>query len=164
MSFSGALHRHNFLEVHWHCIWYSMTINYQYLFYQERGQKQKLLGVHCKRSIKTLATSVQSDKGLYEINSKKRATWLKTAIAYLGFAEASHTEEALVIVNGHNTRNNGACYSNLTTIIHKFEEIVSVIEKLSNNEICTSIHLKNNCSISTRRTNRGFKSFTSTYE
>lgn len=70
-------------------------------------------------------------------------TWSLKSVwyAYLGFAESSHTQEALVIVDGHNTGNNGAFYPNLTTIVDKFEEDISVIEELSNNEVCSGINL-----------------------
>lgn len=62
--------------------------------------------------------------------------------SYLCFAEASHAKEALVIVNGHNTRYNRTGYPDLTAIIHKFKEDVSVVEELSYNEISSSVNLK----------------------
>ena len=53
--------------------------------------------------------------------------------AHLCFAETSHTYEAFIVVDGHNSRNNGTGNSNLTTVVDKFEENVSVIEQLSYN-------------------------------
>ena len=61
---------------------------------------------------------------------------------YLRFAKFGHAYETFVIIDGHNTRYNRTSYSNLSTIINKLEENVSVIEKLGNNQISTSIKLK----------------------
>ena len=60
---------------------------------------------------------------------------------YLSFAKTSHANEALVVINRHNSRNNGASNSNLATIIHKFEVNVSVIKQLCDDYICSGIHL-----------------------
>lgn len=61
--------------------------------------------------------------------------------AYLGFTESSHAKETPVVIDGHDTRNNGTSNSNLAAIIYKLEENVSVIEQLGNDEICSSINL-----------------------
>lgn len=61
---------------------------------------------------------------------------------YPGFAKPSHAEETFVIINWHYARNNRTSYSNLPTIIHKLEKNISIIEKLSDNKICTSINLQ----------------------
>jgi hypothetical protein len=52
---------------------------------------------------------------------------------YLGFAKTSHTYEALVVINRHNTRDNGTIDSDLAAVIHKFQENISIIKELSNN-------------------------------
>ena len=59
---------------------------------------------------------------------------------YLSLAKTSHANEALVIINWHNARDNGTLNSNLATIIDKFEENISVVEKLSDNKISSSIN------------------------
>lgn len=48
--------------------------------------------------------------------------------AYLCFAKTSHAQEALIVINGHNSRNNGTIYSNLATVIHKLEKDIGIIE------------------------------------
>lgn len=46
----------------------------------------------------------------------------------LCFAKASHAQEAFVVVNGHDSGNNGASNPNLTTIVDEFEKNISVIK------------------------------------
>ena len=60
---------------------------------------------------------------------------------YLSFAKASHTQETLVVINGHNTRNNRTCNSNLATVIDKFEKDIGIIKQLSDNQISSRINL-----------------------
>lgn len=60
---------------------------------------------------------------------------------YLGLAETSHTQEPLVVGNGHNSRNNGTINPDLATVIQKFKEYISIIEKLCHNQICSSVNL-----------------------
>jgi len=66
---------------------------------------------------------------------------MKEITTYLGLTETSHTQEPLVVGNRHNSRNNGTINPDLPTIIHKLEEYISIIEKLSHNQICSSINL-----------------------
>lgn len=47
---------------------------------------------------------------------------------YLGFTETSHAYESLVVINGHNSRNNRTSNSNLATVVDEFEENISVVE------------------------------------
>lgn len=64
-------------------------------------------------------------------------------IQYPGFAESSHAEEALVVVDGHDARDNWTIYSILATVMDKLEEDICIVEELGNYEICTSINLQN---------------------
>lgn len=67
--------------------------------------------------------------------------YIQTKVTHLCFAETSHANEALIIVYWHDARNNRTMDSNLATVIHKLEVNISVIKQLSNDEICSSIHL-----------------------
>jgi len=66
----------------------------------------------------------------------------KKRTPYLGLAQASHAEKALVVLNGHNTRNNRHLDSNLTAVVHKLQVAIGVIEKLSDNDFCACITLE----------------------
>jgi len=61
---------------------------------------------------------------------------------YLGLAQASHSEKALVVLNGHNTRNNRHLDSNLTAVIHELQVAIGVIEKLGDNDFSACITLE----------------------
>jgi hypothetical protein len=72
---------------------------------------------------------------------------LKEINLYLSFAESSHAHETFVVIYWHDARNNGTCYTNLTAVIHELEKDISIVEKLCNNEVSTSINLQRNCAM-----------------
>ena len=67
--------------------------------------------------------------------------WSYSNRPYLSFAESSHSDETFVVIYWHYARNDGAGYANLTAVIHKLEKDISVIEKLCNYKVSTSINL-----------------------
>jgi len=66
---------------------------------------------------------------------------IQKKVTHLCFAETSHANETLIIIYWHDARNNRTMDSNLATVIHELEVNISVIKQLSNDEICSSIHL-----------------------
>lgn len=60
---------------------------------------------------------------------------------YLGLTQAGHTDKAPVVLNGHDTRHHRYLDANLTTVIHKLQIDVGVIEQLRNNNFSASINL-----------------------
>lgn len=60
---------------------------------------------------------------------------------YLGLAQAGHAEKALVVLNGHNTRNHRHLDSNLTAVVHELQVDIGIIEKLGDNDFCACITL-----------------------
>ena len=63
---------------------------------------------------------------------------------YLRFAKLGHSKKTPVVLNGHYTRNNWNCNSNLATVIHKLKEHIYIIEKLGDNDFTTCINLCQN--------------------
>lgn len=59
----------------------------------------------------------------------------------LSFAEAGHTEEGLVRVDGHDPWDDRTCYSDLTAVADKLEEDFSVVEELGDDDFTSSINL-----------------------
>lgn len=62
---------------------------------------------------------------------------------YLCLAESSHTLKTLVVVDGHNAWNYRTSNSNLPAVIIKLQKNVGVVKKLCDNDIRSSIDLKN---------------------
>lgn len=56
--------------------------------------------------------------------------------------ELHNVSQGLVTLDGHDARQDGALYANGSTVSHKFYESLSFEEELCDDEICTSIHLK----------------------
>ena len=60
----------------------------------------------------------------------------------LGLTQAGHAKETLVVLNGHNTRDNWYLDADLTTVIHKLQVDIGVIEQLGDNNFATRVNLK----------------------
>ncbi|MFS7942782.1 hypothetical protein Hanom_Chr06g00492501 [Helianthus anomalus] len=90
-------------------------------------------------SLQLLVTQNSND---FRLVSNSKSIYKNIKQEYLSFAETSHANEAVIVVNGHDAGNNGTSNSNLPTIIHKFEKIVNIVEKLSDNHISSCINLK----------------------
>lgn len=60
---------------------------------------------------------------------------------YLGLTQAGHTEKALVVLNGHDTRHHRYLDANLTTVVHELQIDVGVIEQLRYNNFRACINL-----------------------
>ncbi len=79
---------------------------------------------------------------------------------YLCFAKSCHVQKSLVTLDGCNTRNNWALDANFTTVTHKLEEDICVIEELGDNYLSTSIHLQRDitsletCNLAINRENK----------
>lgn len=59
---------------------------------------------------------------------------------YMVVVERDDSLQAVVVLNGEDTRKDRACDANGTTLLDKIEEGVNVIEQLSDNEIGAGIH------------------------
>lgn len=56
--------------------------------------------------------------------------------------EFHNVSQGLITLDGHDARQDGTFYANGSTVSHKFYECLSFEEKLSDDEVSTSIHLK----------------------
>lgn len=71
-----------------------------------------------------------------------RKALIQKVVLYPSLVKASYAQVAFVVIDRHNSRNNGTSNSNLSAIIEKLEEYISIIEELGDDKISTSINLE----------------------
>ena len=73
---------------------------------------------------------------------ERRASYNFKKKLYLRLAKSSHSLKSLVVINRHDPWDNWTSDSNLATVIIEFKKYISVIEKLSDNNIRSCINLQ----------------------